>query len=190
MTKSQGSPFFVVIRCTLPCAQSDQPVVEGGKDRTICLCTDRVIGAGLGIRIQREIPSEHRRETVRVSPLSSRYPNPSVWIRSQHPCQAEPATQETTSRTWKSRMRTSFRGLPRHSAQIFPSMSSINPSHHAQAADDSVRGDGGNRPFLNRYRPSSTPTHRLPARSSSNRETWSPGRPLPARMDETLPFTM
>ena len=42
--------------------------------------------------------------------------------------QAELATEGTSSRTWKSRMRTSFRGLLAHSAQILPSMSSVIPT--------------------------------------------------------------
>ena len=37
MTKLQGSPFFVVIRCTLPLRNSTSRLVEGCKNGAICV---------------------------------------------------------------------------------------------------------------------------------------------------------
>ena len=93
-----------------------------------------------------------------------------------------------TSRTWKSRIRTSFLGLP-HAAQMFPSTSSVSPTT-IPSGWRSGSGRRRNRPSLKRYSPSSTPTHRLPARSSSMAATWFPGRPWLLPMDVTVPFLM
>src|SRR5277367_2325345 len=82
MTKSQGSPFFFVIRCTLP---SRKPVVEGSKDGAVRLCSDLMGRRIFGIRVQREFSLNALAELYEVS-FSSRYPNSPTWIRGQLPC--------------------------------------------------------------------------------------------------------
>ncbi len=81
----------------------------------------------------------------------------------------------------------SFLGLP-HAAQIFPSTSSVSPTT-IPSGWWSGSGRRRNRPSLKRYSPSSTPTHMLPARSSSMAATWFPGRPLRLPMEVTVPVS-
>ena len=57
--------------------------------------------------------------------VPSRGANPDSTMRIRGKVAALELRVGNTSRIWKSRMRTSFRGLPLHAAQIFPSVSSV-----------------------------------------------------------------
>ena len=164
ITELQGRPFFVVIRCTFSCRHSTSPFSEAARMEPSALdIILRLNGSPPGFSGNfisrapfRKSPTSPFRVAIQIPPFGSE----------ARLCPGGSFDSGNSSCTRKSRIRTSFRGLLAHSAQMFPSMSSVSATTIPRGR---LLGWGSRRkrPFSNRYSPSSTPTHSLPARSSS-----------------------
>ena len=79
VTKLQGRPFFVVIRCTLPCRNPTSPSAEPASTEPSAFGDD-LVDERISLCVERECLQNAMAEQRKV-PLQSAYPNSSLRIR-------------------------------------------------------------------------------------------------------------